>query len=925
MGAELLGTVVVGSVTVGAVVTASQYALFVYGLYASYRTKEKARRAYRSSMEDRTVSFDATAPARTIVYGENVVDGRVAYRVEPRDEPEFVDGIWRPANDKFYLVLALTPNHEIESFVDILFDGQPVGPWNGDLNNSINGIFVSTNSKFYKNSQDTVATISGQIPVGGLILAPSIVSAQTIAVSSTAEVPSNVTVGDVPANTVQDPLPPPPYQVIPGIGIQLLDENGAASGALGNHGFVLHYVYNSSGPLVRAWCYHGTASQLANPVVMRMSGGEWNSRCRLRGIPYIVLEMRGDVDKLGVMPQVSVIIRGKKCQIAGTAGNSQAEQAIYSQLSADAAYDYLRTEYPLRYEEFNIPLAVAARGHCFETIPAPVYGSFQTPTLFEHRYLCNVVLSTENSRNENLQLILASMSGMAVWSAGQMDIRAGVAQAAAKSFDDSDIVGNSIKCTPETPIQQSMNSVRGRFMERREIVESEKDRDGVYKTRTRIAFTPTDFPAYKSTAYILEDNGEEDWMEIDLPSVTSPYQAQRIALIQLRQSRNALSFEVTCGPSAAKASAGEVCYWNIESYGFVDKPFFLVKREPQPDGTYRCWWTESTPAIFEPTYVELAFIDPSPNTRLTPANVVGQVLGLEILTGPEYADFGQDGALAAYALVRWQYTNNPGVAYGGRIDVQYKFGESMDWTVLPPLPGDATEAKIPITRNRQIVVQVRQMNGAQVMGPWVTLSHYANNVPTRTLQGNLLDDAAFTYGGADFDEFGLHAWAHITDGPAVDYFGPDQGLSPNDDSTTFARHASTILASKDAVTDWQVEVRPNRVFIEDGTRFIAFADVHVEGGGFAYMTILFMDANDISLGGELRTEVFEALTSTVTHADFKTITVFADVPDGAVYLILQIGMTRYGVGGTADAKLRVRRPYCGYASAGQISRPNWTR
>lgn len=917
-------------VTAGVISTLTANVLLgSYALYNSSRQRREARRAHEASLRDQTLTINGTDVAREIVYGERVVGGRIAYAVEPRDEPTVVDGVLRPVNDKFYLVMALTPDHEIERFVDILFDGQPVGPFAGDINGAqASGVYVGPNSRFYK-TRDSVRSGVGIVGANGVLSLGSVQSVQTLVISQTGELPSNTSIGDTPAYTVNDPHPPVEFAVSPD---GVVSVNPVHAGK----GYVIHYTTRTGTPMVRVWCYHGTVlpgplpANTVNATVREMSGGEWNSRCTLTGIPHVIIEFDPDGEVFpGGMPQVSAIVRGKKCLHPVVVGSGP---RVYSRNAAVATYDYLRSEFDATPEEIQSLLAIAAQNNCDESVVAIRRwvtdfpgGPQRYETLMEPRYACDVVLSTDASRTENLRLLLAAMAGTCTWSSGAYDIRAGVAQAAVKSLDDSDFADGSIRIIPHTSAERSFNAVRGRYVQRQEITESEQAPGQAAQTRTRVVYSTTDFPPYLSSFYVGQDQSIPNWMEIDLPAVTSPYQAQRIALLQLRQSRNALTFEASYKSVMAQFSAGEVVYHNVEALGWVDKPFYLTLWEPRPDGTFRAVWTESAPAIFEPDYTELTGIDPAPNTRLTPASDVAALGNFQILTGMQYADAGQDGSLRPYALASWSRSANIGVVSGGRVELRYQYGEDLDWTEAPHLPGGSTQYRIPITRNRQIVAQVRAMNGAQIFGPWATASKYADDVPTEAIQGNLLNDSLFTYGGTGYGATEIRRWPFLTIGDNPTYRGPDPDLSPNESAADLTRSAMTVLASLDDATDWQFEMRAERVFVETGTRFVAFADLHVEGGGFGYISILFIDENELSIGGELRDVVFPPLAGPIRHQDFKTVEVFADVPEGAVYLSFKIGLNRFAVGTTADAKLRIRRPYVGYATAGQFQRPHWTK
>ena len=916
-----------------AFVTYTQYALVIYGLYNGYREKQKAKNAYDASLTDRSISISTTDVPRSIVYGRRIVGGTPAYIVDARDNAEtpaeaaIKNRPARPANPYFYFVLALEPDHEVDSIEAILFDNKNIGPMQSDPNLMEGlGVYVSNRSPFYR-SVYGVTTHSGTVDANGRIFPPFRIEAVlTLAVSNDENLPSGnpTSIGDT-----FDLYPGQPQYTIEAGNSYLQIDAAAHAG----HGFVLTYKYAVDTPLIRAWYYHGRDPatnpeiSLANDTLKTVSAGEWTSNCRGFGIPYVIVEVKPDIDFFpNGLPTVTVRVRGKKC-LSMTGGAPE-----YSENPAVHLYDYLRTELDLPDSAINLPLLIATKNACDQQIiagwePISVGAPTRLPDpIFEARYKNHLILSTDASRLDNLRIILSSMAGTMTWANGKFDIRCGapIYDISPVSLDDSDLADGNITVKPEPDLFDGYNCVRGRYANELQN------------------YVITDLPPYKSPKYISEDRlpgqttGGEAWMENDLPGVTSALQGQRINLLLLRLSRNALTYTGKYKEVLSAISAGQIVNISNETFGWDNKPFHLTKKQRQEDGTFDTVWTEAALPIYDPLYTEMSMADPSPNTGLKPASDVAQPSELRFFSGPEYATYNPDGTINAYVLVEWDRLP-PETAYGGRIELLWKYAEEVIETRAPSLLGDATSYRIPITSRRQISVRVRAMNAAQVYGPWREGGYYADNVPTGYVMGNMLANPEFAHVvQVATPNLLIPNWYGIYSGANPYTFvnlypQPIPFTVPKPDGTSFSSYQG-FMGVDDPDGDYLVlNVFSEYFKVAHGKRLVAYAS-HWSAYGRGQIGLQFI-YND---------QVFDTWYSEIAPPrgipyddgtglnQYQKISMFFDIPDNNLYSAMHVRLvlTDHREPTTPNGTpttVRWYQPLVGYATPGQFQLPPWSK
>jgi hypothetical protein len=118
-------------------------------------------------------------------------------------------------------------------------------------------------------------------------------------------------------------------------------------------------------------------------------------------------------------------------------------------------------------------------------------------------------------------------------------------------------------------------------------------------------------------AYLQQDNFYDSFIDIELPLTTSPYQAERIAQVVVRETRTGLSVMLTTGPVGFQAQVGDVIALTMTSPGWVAKLFWVEAVTLSPQMQPVLALMEYTSSKY--TYNELALGPSLPSTSLPDA------------------------------------------------------------------------------------------------------------------------------------------------------------------------------------------------------------------------------------------------------------------------------------------------------------------
>ncbi|HXC41236.1 MAG TPA: hypothetical protein VN667_20050, partial [Burkholderiales bacterium] len=332
----------------------------------------------------------------------------------------------------------------------------------------------------------------------------------------------------------------------------------------------------------------------------------------------------------------------------------------------------------------------------------------------EPRYTANGDFNTAQARSEMQNGLLGAMAGRLTEISGLWRIYAGGYEAPTVTLSEKELAG-AVHIEPVPATADAANGVRGVFMD------------------TANLFTPTDFPAVSDDTYVAADGGEEIWASLDFTGfVTSSAQAQRLAKIELRRRRYALTFTAPFQLSAYRAMTARTVAMDFARYGWSagtqefevgSSRFTLMKSGEGGDAPalgVELTLRQSAAAIWDWTLSEQQVQAAVRNTSLpSPFDVTDP--GVPTVTESLYQTSGSAG-VKTRALLAWSAADSLPVA---RYNLRYKAVDDADYTYPPSVPagtaGAATAQIDDLGAGLYLFgIQAENLNGVQ--SQWVSVS-----------------------------------------------------------------------------------------------------------------------------------------------------------------------------------------------------------
>jgi fibronectin type 3 domain-containing protein len=367
--------------------------------------------------------------------------------------------------------------------------------------------------------------------------------------------------------------------------------------------------------------HFGTDGQSASSLLSTLS--DWGTNHKLSGICYLALRFKWNPDVFGGIPTVQAKIKGKK--IVSYNSSLVAQTPAFSTNPAFCLLDYLTNERygkGLAISSINLQSFYDASQVCVTQVTP--YSGASDINIFD----CNAVIDTSKRVIDNVREIIKGMRGYLPFVQGKYRLNIETTGSASISLDEDDIIGGYALASPSK--NSKYNRVIVSFVNPARNFQVDE-----------IQFPPIDdsglTSADRHSTMKSADGGFLLEGRFEFRTITSPYQAEEMAEIILRRSREALGLNINVGFEAFDLHVGDLVNITLTSLGFSNKTFRVLSMTFNEDFTiglslieyqasHYTWATKTVVASTPATNL------PNPFTIQAPASVT---LSDEMI---EYAD-----------------------------------------------------------------------------------------------------------------------------------------------------------------------------------------------------------------------------------------------------------------------------------------------
>ena len=318
--------------------------------------------------------------------------------------------------------------------------------------------------------------------------------------------------------------------------------------------------YKDSTSLIRVEPHYGTDGQSASTLLSTLSN--WGSNHKLSGLCYLALRFKWNQDAFTGIPKVQAKIQGKKV-VAYNSG-LVAQTAAYSTNPSWCLLDYLtnaRYGKGLAVTEIDLQSFYDASLVC-ETQVTPYSGGSDI-NIFD----INTAIDTSRSILDNVREFLKGCRGYLPYNAGKYNLIIETTGTASITLTEDNIIGGYSLSTPTKNDRYNRVIVGYVNPERNYQVDE-------------VQFPPIDdsgLPSADQHATMkADDAGFLLEGRFSFSTITSQYQAEEMAEVILRRSREALSLGISVDFNGYDLAIGDIVNITHSSIGFSAKPFRVI-------------------------------------------------------------------------------------------------------------------------------------------------------------------------------------------------------------------------------------------------------------------------------------------------------------------------------------------------------------
>jgi len=327
--------------------------------------------------------------------------------------------------------------------------------------------------------------------------------------------------------------------------------------------------YKDSESLIRVEPHYGSDGQSASTLLSTLSS--WGSNHKLSGLAYLAIRFKWNQDVFAGVPKIQAKVQGKKVVTLDASLNESSP--TFSTNPAFCLLDYLRnTRYGkgLATSEIDLQSFYDASQVCVTQVTP--YSGGSDINIFD----TNTAVDTSASIISNVREFLKGCRGYLPYSAGKYQLIIETTGSASITLTEDSIVGGYNLVSPDK--NSKFNRVICSFVN--------PDRNFQID---EVQFPPIDdsgLPSADQHATMkTADGGFLLEGRFDFKTITSPYQAEEMAEIILRRSRDALSLSINVAFNSYDLAIGDIVNITHSSLGFSAKPFRVLSMTFNEDFT----------------------------------------------------------------------------------------------------------------------------------------------------------------------------------------------------------------------------------------------------------------------------------------------------------------------------------------------------
>ena len=318
--------------------------------------------------------------------------------------------------------------------------------------------------------------------------------------------------------------------------------------------------YKGSESLITVEPHYGTDGQSASSLLSTLTN--WTSNHKLSGLAYLAVRFKWNQDAFVGVPKVQAKIQGKK--IVTYNSSLVAQTASFSKNPAWCLLDYLtnaRYGKGLLTSEINLQSFYDASVVCVTQVTP--YSGGSDINIFD----CNTAIDTSANIIENVKEMIKGCRGYLPYTLGKYSLIIETTGSASITITEDDIIGGYTLGTP---------SKKDRY---NRVICSFVNPDRNFQV-DEVQFPPIDDSGLASGDQhaTMKTNDAGFLLEgrFSFKTITSKYQAEEMAEVILRRSRDALSLGINVNFNSYDLAIGDIVNVTHSSVGFSAKPFRVL-------------------------------------------------------------------------------------------------------------------------------------------------------------------------------------------------------------------------------------------------------------------------------------------------------------------------------------------------------------